>query len=145
MNKIMFVRLGEGAHKPSRVHEGDVGFDLYVSRSVSISPGCFQDVHTDIAAALPANLWGRITGRSSTIRALGLQVQEGIIDTGYRGELFIGVWNLGEVATHIVPGTRLAQILFFEHVTPTPSWELVDELPTSQRGTNGFGSTGGLH
>lgn len=139
---------------PTRFHEGDAGYDLYVSREVVIPasvppvpegdelrPG-FCDVHTDVYLSFPPHLYGRITGRSSTVRKRGLQVQEGIIDSGYTGELFIGVWNLLPHAVPLQKGDRIAQLIIHRH---EPSALLqIGQLPPRNggRGQNGFGSTG---
>lgn len=123
----------------TKSHPEDAGWDLYVSRVTLLPSSKFTDVHTDINIAMPDGLFGMITGRSSTIRRRNLRVETGIIDAGYRGELHIGVWNLGAEVT-LAEGERIAQLL----VLPVPSivWESVQSLPTSLRGIAGFGSTG---
>jgi dUTP pyrophosphatase len=127
---------------PIKMHPGDAGFDLYVSRPVSIPPGEAVDVHTDVRVSMPRGMYGRITGRSSTMRKYGLLVNEGIIDSGYTGELFVYIRNLGKKTVHVKSGVRLAQILF-QYV---PDVRLVYTTRESkferERGTNGFGSTG---
>jgi dUTP pyrophosphatase len=140
MVRIMFKKLAESARKPEHNHQGDAGYDLFVSREVNIPPGEWADVHTDIAIALPDTLWGEITGRSSTFRKRGMQVQHGVIDAGYRGELFIAVWNPSTEYKTIQVGERIAQLIPHERVEL--QWRETDELPDSQRGTGGFGSTG---
>lgn len=91
---------------------------------------------------MPVNLYARITGRSSSLRNLGLLVNEGIIDNGYTGELFICVHNMGDEVFHVDWGMRLAQILFYQ--IEDIRWSEVDEIgPSSDgRGDAGFGSTG---
>ena len=135
-------RLGEGARRPFKHHSGDAGWDLYASRPVTVGPGETVDVHTDIYISMPPRLYARITGRSSSLRKHRLLVNEGIIDNGYRGELFVCVHNMGEEAVEVRPGMRLAQVLF--HVIEDVRWSEVDELPGSPDGRNegGFGSTG---
>jgi dUTP pyrophosphatase len=141
--KIYFQILpGEGSPRvPTKAYPGDAGWDLYVSRDVVIPAYSFTDIHTDIAIALPEGLWGRITGRSSTLRKYGLLVNEGIIDNGYRGELFIGVFNLINHDRFIPAGTRLAQLILHWLVEDL-QWEPTIVLPPSQRQDKGFGSSG---
>lgn len=127
-------------HAPSKMHEGDAGYDLYVSEDVELAPQSFTDVHTGIAIKLPDGYFARITGRSSTVRTKRLQVQEGIIDNGYTGELFIGVWNLNGHRIKIKRGERVAQMIV-QAIVPV-YFRLTDELPDTPRGKNGFGSTG---
>lgn len=135
-------KLGEGAKRPHKKYSGDAGWDLYVSRDCDIEPGETKDIHTDIFIDMPAFLYGRITGRSSSLRKLNLLVNEGIIDNGYTGELFICAHNMGNKTLHIKKGMRVAQMLF--HTIEDIRWSEVDDIKVSSgsRGDNGFGSTG---
>lgn len=141
--KVYFQLLpGEGSPRvPTKAYPGDTGWDLYVSRDVVIPARSFIDIPTNIAIAMPEGLWGRITGRSSTLRKYGLLVNEGIIDNGYRGELFIGVFNLTDHDRFIPAGTRLAQLIFHRLIEDL-QWEPTMVLPPSQRQDRGFGSSG---
>ena len=134
--------LGEGAQRPFKKHEGDAGWDLYTSRECIIQPGETVDVHTDIRIDLPPRLYARITGRSSSLRKYDLLINEGIIDSGFTGELFVCIKNLGDKPFHVEKGMRLAQVLF--HVIEDVRWSEVNEIrPTpGKRGEDGFGSTG---
>jgi len=132
---------------PSRSYPGDAGFDLYAAAAVEIEPGEFRDVPCGVRCALPPTVWGRITGRSSTLRRRGLMVAEGVIDSGYRGPLFAGVWNLGTDSARVEAGERIAQLLMHVNVARLhePVWFAPDEfdaLPGDGRGDHGFGSTG---
>lgn len=137
---IYFKSLSESGLCPERKHENDAGYDLFVSREVTIPSESWQDVHTDIAIALPDGIWGEIAGRSSTFRVRGLQVQHGVIDPGYRGELFIAVYNFQKTAVKVCRGDRLAQLI--PHMVYDIVWREVGNLPDSDRGDAGFGSTG---
>ena len=141
--KIYFQLLpSEGSPRvPTKAYPGDAGWYLYVSRDAVIPAHSFTDAHTDITIAMPEGLWGRITGRSGTLRKYGLMVNEGIIDNGYRGELFIGVFNLTNHDRFIPAGTRLAQLIFHWLIEDL-QWELTVVLPPSQRQDKGFGSSG---
>lgn len=134
--------LGEGARTPSKKYMGDAGWDLYTSREVTIPAGGTVDVHTDIKMDMPPYLYARIVGRSSTLRKHKLMVNEGIIDNGYTGELFVCVHNLSDKPFHVERGMRLAQILF--HTIEDVRWSQVERvLPSAgKRGDAGFGSTG---
>lgn len=134
--------LGEGAKAPFKKHIGDAGWDLYVSRDCVIPPGKTVDVHTDIRIDMPPYLYARIVGRSSTLRKHHLMVNEGIIDNGYTGELFVCVHNLGDKPFNVEKGMRLAQVLF--HTIEDVRWSQVEEVKPApgKRGNNGFGSTG---
>lgn len=127
---------------PRRAYEDDAGFDLYIAKDVTIPPGKFADVHTDIAAELPSNTWGMLTGRSSTLRKKGLLVNQGIIDPGYRGELYVGCWNMTSAPVTVHAGERIAQLIILPNTTAAMSLIQTDRLSDHPRGTNGFGSTG---
>lgn len=130
---------------PTRAHDDDAGYDLYSVGEHTISPGEFVDIPTGVALDLPRWCWAFLTGRSSTLRKHGLMVHPGIIDAGYQGELFAGVFNLSREDVHIRPGDRLAQLIIMENATrlTTVRWMRDDEaFPFHQRGTSGFGSSG---
>jgi len=134
--------IGDGGRRPFKRYAGDAGWDLYVSRPVTIAPGETKDVHTDIKIKMPLHLYARITGRSSSLRKHDLMVNEGIIDNGYTDELMVCVRNLGTEPFQVKQGMRLAQILF--HRKEDVRWsEVVSIGPSSDgRGNSGFGSTG---
>lgn len=137
---VCLFTVGEGGKTPTRSYEGDAGFDLYCSRDMTIAPGDYVDIPTSVSVALPEGYWALVTGRSSAWRKRGLLVIDGVIDNGYRGELFSAAYNTGGSGVVIDAGERLAQMILL------PVWggrlQQVDELPASERGSNGFGSTG---
>lgn len=124
----------------TRAHVGDAGLDLYCSEDVTILPGRFEDIPVGVSVELPGGFWGLLTGRSSTLRKRGLMVAQGVIDQGYRGPLFTGVWNLTAEPVRVSRGERLAQLIL------VPLWEGGVEsvlfLSGSSRGSAGFGSSG---
>ena len=133
-------RLSTNAKMPSRAYRGDAGLDLAVVGEHEIEPGEYKLLPTGIAAAVPNGMWGFMTGRSSAWSAWQFDIRQAVIDSGYRGELMIGVHNRGSERRIIQPGTRLAQYVllpaFMGDVTE------VDELPPHERGVNGYGSSG---
>lgn len=133
---------GQTECMPQRFHPGDAGFDLVVSNACSVEPGEFKDIDCGVRVELPEGTWALITGRSSTLRKRKLLVAQGVIDQGYRGPIFAGVWNLGEKAMHVVRGERLAQLIPFGLEADNLRLLEVQELADSARGEKGFGSTG---
>lgn len=138
----MNVRLDDGARMPTRSFEGDAGFDLYIKDHARIRPGEFVDVPCGVYVEMPHNVWGMLVGRSSTLRKRGLLVNTGIIDQGYRGELFAGVKNLGDQEVLLCPGERVAQLIPLPLQAAYLQPVRVRELQKSDRGEAGFGSTG---
>lgn len=124
-------------------HPGDAGVDLFCADSFCIQPSQFLDVCLGVEVQLPQGYWGMLTGRSSTLRRHQLMVNQAVIDQGYRGRLFAGIWNLGQEAVWILAGTRLAQLILLPLWAPgRPPVVEVDSLDSSARGSSGFGSTG---
>jgi dUTP pyrophosphatase len=139
---VEYELMSDNARTPFKQHMGDAGWDLFCAESVDIPPHATKDIHTDIKIDMPPYLFARITGRSSTLRNHHLIVNEGIIDNGYTGEMFICVHNMSDETFHVKKGMRLAQILF--HSIEDVRWTLMPEIRPcpGKRGNNGFGSTG---
>jgi dUTP pyrophosphatase len=114
--------------------------DLGVQGNHRILPGERVDLPTGVAVELPEGYYARLVGRSSTLRKRGLLVFEGIIDQGYRGPLFVYVTNMTTTAVEVMDGSRIAQLIVTPIVQPT--LHQVESLGTSERGANGFGSSG---
>lgn len=127
---------------PKQGKPGDAGFDLYVSgdEPVSISPGGFCNVPSEIGVQLPGGMWGMILGRSSSW-ARRLYVAPAVIDAGYRGLLYACTWNVSDDVAVVAPGERIAQIVPFPLTADGVVWRR-GTLDPSDRGDTGFGSTG---
>lgn len=127
---------------PTRAYSDDAGLDLYASEGLWVGVGEFKDIPTHLRVQLPQWAWGFLVGRSSTLRKRKLLVNPGIIDTGYRGELYIGVQNMGDKPVRVEAGERLAQFIVMGNATRRVTPVMVDELEAHPRGSNGFGSSG---
>ena len=135
----MFVkRLTETARIPTRGTPGSAGLDLYADEAVRIEPGQWRLISTGISVAIPPHFVGLVWPRSGWARK-GITTDAGVIDADYRGELFVLLVNFSNNPLDISPGMRIGQLLIqpvFPHITE------VDELPDTERGASGFGSTG---
>jgi dUTP pyrophosphatase len=127
---------------PTRAYSDDAGLDLYAAEGLWVGVGEFKDIPTHLRTQLPQWAWGFLVGRSSTLRKRKLLVNPGIIDTGYRGELYIGVQNLGDKPVRIEAGERLAQFIVMGNATRRVTPVMSDDLEPHARGHNGFGSSG---
>lgn len=141
-NGIPVKLLGPGAQLPSRAYSDDAGFDLYVSEDRVIEPGEFVDIPCAVAVELPPHTWALLTGRSSTLRKKRLLVNQGVIDPGYRGELFAGVWNMSNEPVEVKAGERVAQLIPMHNQALTFNLFEVENLASHPRGEQGFGSSG---
>lgn len=120
-------------------YPGDAGIDLPIVGEHILVAGERKDIPTGLRIELPEGHYGRITGRSSALRKRGIRVYEGIIDAGFRGELFSYVENVSLIATVLTDKDRVAQLI----VQPVINLPIVrvNTLSDSQRGTKGFGSS----
>jgi dUTP pyrophosphatase len=120
-------------------YKGDAGYDLYVNEQTVIPSRSVKDVSTGIYIDPKASIWFEIKARSSTFKNLGLEVQDAVIDKGYRGELFAIVHNSNDFDVVISFGSRICQIV--PHLL-LPCKFILGKLSKSERGDKGFGSTG---
>ena len=143
MIELTVRRLRDDAVLPGRAYPGDAGLDLVACERVVVPPGARAVVPTGLAVAIPEGHAGLVTPRSGLAVRHGLSMVNGpgLIDSGYRGELRVVLLNTDREATFTVePGMRVAQLV----VVPVPELTLVevDELPETERGVAGFGSSG---
>ena len=131
--------LHSDAIVPAKAHDTDAGFDLSSIEECVIPPKQRKTVSTGISIQMPDNYAGLIWPRSGLSVKKGLDVLAGVIDAGYRGEIMVCLYNTSFEAVHINHGDKIAQIIFQE--VPRISMIPVDDLESSQRGDNGFGST----
>lgn len=108
---------------------------------IVINPGCRYLVPTDIRIEIPYTHWAAIEARSSTSKQ-SIIVPKGVIDPGYRGELFAQLVNVGNKPVVVRHGDRLIQLILHERTVKDFEIIEVDELSDSERGETGFGSSG---
>jgi dUTP pyrophosphatase len=132
--------LHEAAKIPTKANENDAGFDLYAITDTIIPPKQRKTVKTGVALQMPGYLAGLIWPRSGLSVKQGIDVLAGVIDSGYRGEIMVCLYNTSDKNVAINTGDRVAQIIFQE--VPRVIMEVHSTLGYSQRGNNGFGSSG---
>jgi dUTP pyrophosphatase len=135
-------RLRDDAVVPSRAYTGDAGFDLTACERVELAPGGRATVGTGLAVAVPEGYAGFVQPRSGLASRHGITIvnSPGLVDSGYRGEVRVVLLNTDSREPFVVePGMRIAQLV----IVPVPGAEPVevDELPESERGARGFGSS----
>ncbi len=132
--------LDDDAILPEKAHVSDAGYDLFAAIDCSIAPGARVQIHTKIALQIPDGYVGLIWDKSSLSHKKGLKILGGVIDSGYRGELLVGMINFSKEEFGFVRGDKIAQIIFQEYVSPDII--AVKDLDVADRGDAGFGSTG---
>jgi dUTP pyrophosphatase len=125
---------------PTRATQYAAGVDLYSVEDVMIDPGTTWSIRTGIKISIPDGTYFRIAPRSGLAKNYGLDVLAGVVDCDYRGEIVVLLHNTGPARVNIVSGMRIAQGIIEQIHTFTPVE--VDELDETDRGSNGFGSTG---
>jgi dUTP pyrophosphatase len=141
--ELPFKRLRPEALLPAYAKAGDAGLDLTSTVDIVVGPGERALIPTGLAVAIPEGFAGLVLPRSGLASRSGLTLANspGLIDSGYRGEVTCSVVNLDpDAPVEIRRGDRIAQLL----IVPTPLVEPVwaENLPESERGEGGFGSTG---
>jgi dUTP pyrophosphatase len=140
--ELQVQRLREDAVLPSRAYGGDAGLDLSACGRHELAPGTRAVVPTGVAVAVPPGYAGFVQPRSGLAARHGITIVNtpGLVDSGYRGEVNVVLLNTDPAETFVVePGMRIAQLV----VVPVPEVEPVeaDELPNSERGERGMGSS----
>jgi dUTP pyrophosphatase len=140
--ELPIQRLREEAVVPARAYAGDAGLDLAACERAELGPGERVVVGTGLAVAIPIGYAGFVQPRSGLAARHGISVVNapGLIDSGYRGEVRVVLLNTDRAEAFVIePGMRIAQLV----VLPVPDLEPVevDELPESERGVRGFGSS----
>jgi dUTP pyrophosphatase len=135
-------RLRDDAVLPERAYSGDAGLDLAACDHHELGPGERAVVGTGLAVAIPEGYAGFVQPRSGLAARHGITVVNapGLVDSGYRGEIRVVLLNTDQRDPFVVdPGMRIAQLV----VLPVPELELaeVEELPETERGVRGFGSS----
>ena len=142
MIKLPVTRLDPSIELPAYAREGDAGLDLRAAHDATLEPGKRGLVGTGLAVAIPPGYAGLVLPRSGLALSQGVTVLNapGLVDAGYRGELKVLLVNHGEKPVTVRRGDRIAQLVVqsVERAEPIE----VGELPASERGAGGFGSTG---
>jgi dUTP pyrophosphatase len=137
--KRLKVVLDKDAILPTRAHELDGGFDLYSRECVIIPAGGSYTFDTGVHMEIPRGYVGDVEPKSGLMVKYGI-VTDGTVDAGYTGSIRVKLFNLGKDGVGIVKKQKIAQLVI-KKIT-TPALEVVDRLEETERGDNGFGSTG---
>jgi len=140
--ELPIQRVRPDAVVPSRAYAGDAGLDLAAIERIELGPGERAVVPTGLAVAIPDGYAGFVQPRSGLASRHGITIVNapGLVDSGYRGELMVVLHNTDRDEPFVVEaGMRIAQLV----VLPIPEVELVEveELPATERGGRGFGSS----
>ena len=132
--------LSDNGRLPYKTNRFDAGFDLYASEDIQIDSNSRELISTDIAVAIPNGYVGLIWPRSGLAVKKGIDVFAGVIDSGYRGEIKVCLYNSDRTTVEVMEGDRIAQLL----IQKVGNFFIreVQELDDTDRGSGGFGSSG---
>jgi dUTP pyrophosphatase len=136
---LRICKLSENAITPTRGSDQAAGLDLYSASTIEIAPKQKALVSTGLAIECPYGTYGRIAPRSGLAVKYFIDVGAGVIDSDYRGDVEVLLFNLGNKPFKVQRGDRIAQLII-ERIM-LPEIEIVDVLCESKRGENGFGSS----
>jgi dUTP pyrophosphatase len=145
--KLIFQKLRPEAIIPSRATRESAGFDLSVcmDEPVTIAPGETRLMHIGVAVVLPVGTAGMVYPRSGLATKHGIALANcvGVIDSDYRGEVMVPLYNHSSEPFTVQPGDRVAQMVVTPVLQPeAEELPMGEPLPASERGAGGFGSTG---
>lgn len=142
--EIKVKKLRESAKLPTRGSKSAAGYDLYADlpEAVEIQPGEMRMIPTGLSMEIPEGYFGAVFARSGLAMKEGLRPGNcvGVVDSDYRGEFFIGLYNDSGVVRTVEPLERIAQLVILPYLAVT--FSETDALGETERGDGGFGSTG---
>ena len=139
--KLVRVKLDPGAKLPIRAHPTDAGLDLFSRESVTIWGGKSYSFDTGVHIEFPKGYYGKIESKSGLNVNHGIVSCGGVIDEGYTGSIKVKLYNLSDFSYHFKVGDKIAQLIIQSYYAED-GFEVVEELEETDRGENGFGSTG---
>lgn len=135
----MKIMLDEFSTMPTRAHEHDAGLDLYAAETAYIAPHTWVAVSTGTHAAIPRGFVGLLTSKSGLMAKHGITCR-GTIDADFTGSIKAVLFNHSDKVFKVEQGQKVTQMVLVPIITP--ELELVDKLEETERGDNGFGSSG---
>jgi dUTP pyrophosphatase len=138
--KLLVKKLNNTAKLPIYAHAGDAGLDFFTNEEHQLKPRERHLFSTGIQIAIPEGYVGLIWDKSGLAVKNGIKTMAGVIDSGYRGEIKILITNLSDQIFSVEKFSKIAQLI----IQKKENIEVVetDELSDTQRGVNGFGSSG---
>lgn len=137
------AKLRQDAVVPVRAEPGSAGMDLTTVEDVVVPPRGQAVAPTGLAFELPTDVYARIAPRSGLAVKCRIHVMAGVVDSSYRGEVRIVLANLGDEEVRLEKGARVAQMILERILVADPVEVEPAELGETERGSGGFGSTGG--
>lgn len=135
----MKIMLDKGAYMPTRAHETDAGLDLYAMEDKTVPLKGSAIFDTGVHIELPPDTVGFLKSKSGLNVKCGI-TSEGVIDEGYTGSICVKLYNNSTEHYHVKKGDKISQLVIQPIIKP--ELEVVEEFSETERGNNGFGSSG---
>lgn len=132
--------LDTGAYLPEKAHNADAGFDIRTPAPLCIPAHGSGQVDTGVHLIVPKGYCGKIESKSGLSMKHNLECGAGVVDSGYSGSIVVKLYNHGSERYWFDAGDKIAQIIIEQ--TPNVSLHRITRLPQTERGSNGFGSSG---
>ena len=134
------IMLDKGAYEPLRAHEADAGLDLRTPQNVSVAARGSVTIDTGVHIEIPQGWYGKLESKSGLNVKHGVVSCGGVIDSGYTGTIVAKLYNLSDEDYHFAAGDKVCQLV----IMPCLSAKVVvvDSFAETDRGDNGFGSSG---
>lgn len=136
----MRVKLDERAFEPIRAHKTDAGLDLRTPIEFTIRPHDSYVIDTGVHIELPKGTYGQLFSKSGLNVKHSIVSLGGTVDEGYTGSIVVKLYNESDKEYHFNAGDKVVQLVIMNYIAP--DIEYVDRLDDTERGDNGFGSTG---
>ena len=136
----MRIMLDDGAFMPERAHPTDAGIDLKTPKTVTIPAHGSVCIDTGVHIELPKGNYGKLESKSGLNTKHSVVSLGGVIDEPYRGSIVAKLYNLSDADYTFHAGDKIVQLVVQPY--SNPPMVLADELSETDRGDNGFGSTG---
>lgn len=137
----MKVKVEKGAYAPKKAHPTDAGFDIYTPKDFTLHGGGVAIIDTGVSVQIPAGYCGLICNKSGLAFKDNIETVLGVVDSGYTGNIKVKLVNHGSFHKFFAEGDKISQLVIVA-IHPDSKMEVVDDLPQTERGTGGFGSTG---
>jgi len=140
--ELSVKKLSNDATIPTRGSAEAAGYDLYSAHDLEIDGNGKGIAKTNIAVAIPEGHYGRIAPRSGFSWKNHTDIGAGVVDSDYRGDVGVVIFNHSSQKLSVSKGDRIAQLILEKISTPMVVEYIESELPSTVRGEGGFGSTG---
>ena len=128
------------ARKPEKAHPSDAAFDVFSAQAGTVEPKKWLEFKIGVSMQLPYGFYGKFASRSGLMFKHDIHAFHGTVDNGYRGEIVVRLFNYSDKPFRVNVGDRIAQLVILPYGVMDSV--VVDELDDTERGENGFGSTG---